>query len=314
MGVQWLRVQYEPEDTEIWSVPIGAIARDWERASILRRDQLPPCALTDPNGFGNPAFAFQHEGDFSRDGVMDRAAVGVYRKHDGSDGQFFLILEEFEPGVWRRAFLGEMPGDRGFSVLTYDGGLLEWAACLSCGGSVGIMWNRDHYWGTDFGDSGGEEWEQDTPEPPDSLFQSDVRALLGYRARGPLPANAQAVATWSLDGFDPPTISGSRYRASHWYYYGRPLLLMDELEQDKDDREAAATVLGVLALPSWGNDEELTWQTCAVDGESDPAVVAVVSIPAGERTGPARMAWRIDPLTRSFDAVDAAVVSCGRRN
>ena len=136
-----------PTDSAIEGVPLAAIDTSWARATVLTLDLLPPDARGD-SGFirdfreGDAGFTLSD--DFNRDGIPDRAMVGVYRTHSGETGRFLLILTSTHDKI-SKDFLATEPGATGFSILTRRDTLIEWYECVYCDFSVSYTWNGTTY-------------------------------------------------------------------------------------------------------------------------------------------------------------------------
>jgi hypothetical protein len=64
-------------------------------------------------------------------------------------------------------------------------------------------------------------------------------------------------------------------------------------------------------LPPLRPGEELILEgLCRIDGVRDPSVLAIATVPKGEDFGPARYAWRFDPITESLSGISASNVTC----
>ena len=143
----WTRVSVTPTDLAIEGVPLAAIDTSWARASVLTLDLLPSAARGD-SGFiqdfreGNARFILAD--DFNRDGIPDRAMVGVYTTHSGETGRFFLILTSTHDKT-SKDFLATEPGAPGFSILTRRDTLIDWYECVYCDFSVSYTWNGTAY-------------------------------------------------------------------------------------------------------------------------------------------------------------------------
>jgi hypothetical protein len=141
----WITARFVPDDSLVVGVPISELSSDWTLATVLRTELLPPEAASDPSSLVNDNVDFVLDGDFNVDGNPDRAAVGVYRRDDGVEGNFVLILTN-EEGKWTKAFLLQAPGKPGFLVLRVNAeGVLSASDCMECDGWRALRWYEDHY-------------------------------------------------------------------------------------------------------------------------------------------------------------------------
>jgi hypothetical protein len=139
----WGRVMVKATDSTIQGVPLAAIDTSWARASTLTLDLLPPDAAGDSGfvqDFREGHANFTISGDFNKDGIPDRAMVGVYTTHSGETGRFLLILTSVRD-KGSKEFLATEPGTPGFSILTRRDSLIDWYECLYCDFSVSFTWN-----------------------------------------------------------------------------------------------------------------------------------------------------------------------------
>jgi hypothetical protein len=66
-----------------------------------------------------------------------------------------------------------------------------------------------------------------------------------------------------------------------------------------------------VRLPKLHPDEELILESlCRVEGEGDPRILAIAAVPEGETFGPARYAWRFDPVTQALTGISTPNVTC----
>jgi len=66
-----------------------------------------------------------------------------------------------------------------------------------------------------------------------------------------------------------------------------------------------------VRLPKLRPEEELILDgLCRVDGEGDPRILAIATVPEGETFGPARYAWRFDPVTQALSGISTPNVTC----
>lgn len=141
----WLTARFVPEDMAVAEVPIWQISTDWQSATALNMDLLPPEAASDPSSLAKESVDFVLDGDFNGDRIPDRAVVGVYRARTGEEGRFILILTR-TASAWTKAYLREVPGTPGFLVLRVDSnGILSVSDCMECDGWRRLLWYGDHY-------------------------------------------------------------------------------------------------------------------------------------------------------------------------
>ncbi len=142
----WVTFTFPPTQTVIESIPIKTIDKQWDKASLLTKTDIPHSGVKDL--LGNQSFSLA--GDFNRDGKNDKAMVGVYKDSAGKAGKFILILTETKPGKWAKAFVAKSGNSPGFSVLRMEGKDVSWEQCLSCGGIAYVVYENGAYqldWG-----------------------------------------------------------------------------------------------------------------------------------------------------------------------
>jgi hypothetical protein len=66
-----------------------------------------------------------------------------------------------------------------------------------------------------------------------------------------------------------------------------------------------------VRLPALRPGEELILASlCRVDGKEDPRILAIATVPEGSDFGPARLAWRFDPVTQTLSGISTHNVTC----
>jgi hypothetical protein len=140
----WITARFEPSRDSVEGVPIQAINSTWAAALTLNHDVLPRDAACDPSQLADSSVAFALGGDFNRDGLADRAIVGVYRDTLRTTGRFLLILTRRATG-WQKADLLTMRGEAGFSVLTQRADTIGWWFCMECDDGFRIAWDGRRY-------------------------------------------------------------------------------------------------------------------------------------------------------------------------
>ena len=122
----WVTTTFEPRGSELEGIPVSVLDPSWVAASKLTDDLLPQAATV-----ANSGGAFEVSGDFSGDGFMTKAIVGVYRTSSDEVGQFLLFLAEGPAGNWSKRSVIKNPGRPGFSILREHESRLEWWFCVS---------------------------------------------------------------------------------------------------------------------------------------------------------------------------------------
>jgi hypothetical protein len=95
---------------------------------------MPTEAKADFGWMRKKRFAFQVDQYFKRPGLEDRELCGVYETRDGKRGRFVLVLERRPGSSWKAAFVEQLPGEPGFSVLLRTRKGLLWGRCMMCDG------------------------------------------------------------------------------------------------------------------------------------------------------------------------------------
>jgi len=143
----WLLIRYQPDGTNILSIPISEIDPSWSFADPLsKKDAVPPEELDDfERNYESDGFSFSKDGDFNADGKRDRAVVGVYKDKSGQTGRFLLILTEVQRNKWVKSFLHKNPGEARFSILRVEDGHLVWYFCMGCDIYSPVKWEKGRY-------------------------------------------------------------------------------------------------------------------------------------------------------------------------
>ena len=128
----WLRVEFPATETSYQGVDISALEPRWQKIGVLSYGVLPSDANDDIGWMRKEGFAFVKEGNLGAKGFVDRAVVGVFKDRSGNGGRFLLVLRKEPSGAWKKLFLHQEPGERGFSVLVARGGKLYWGTCMQC--------------------------------------------------------------------------------------------------------------------------------------------------------------------------------------
>jgi hypothetical protein len=132
-------------DTAIGGIPIGEIDSTWVEAKVREYAVI---VSDSGRSFSADSLARQSylEGDFNRDGVIDRAMVGSYRDRADTVGQFLLIISATGSG-WRKAAVEHMTGSTGAPFLQrLASDTLLWSDCLECDATpVLLYWNGRRY-------------------------------------------------------------------------------------------------------------------------------------------------------------------------
>lgn len=140
-----LSAKVNASDTALLGIPLRELDTSWARADVSEHGVI----VSDS---GQRAFADSTvrqawiDGDFNRDGQLDRAMVGTFRDHRGRTGPFVLVATQ-NGGIWRRAFATGMTGTAPKSFLRLiRGDTLVWNDCLDCDAvAVRIFWNGSAY-------------------------------------------------------------------------------------------------------------------------------------------------------------------------
>ena len=102
---------------------------------------------------------------------------------------------------------------------------------------------------------------------------------------------------------------GADYYAKNGSRYLRVTLLAGHQPNGKAIEVTKARVL----LPANTSDEDLVLAgLCRVDTVRDPRILAIATVPEGETYGPARYAWRFDPVTESLSGIPTSNVTCAQ--
>ena len=143
----WLTEEYAATETEIESIPVGQLDKEWVRASVLSKKRLSPEGQNylKERLMGKQDVYFALRSDFNKDGVEDKALVGVYETKEGEKGRFLLILSRPKDGKWKQDYLEVDRSKPGFSALLYREGKLSWIDCFECDGFPDVIWEKNHY-------------------------------------------------------------------------------------------------------------------------------------------------------------------------
>lgn len=142
----WQKVEYTPADRTIESISIQAIDKTWYKVLVLTKKNQPPDVLKDIQAtekYG-ARFQFQIEGDFNKDGVKDKALVGVYKENNGGTGRSFLVFTRTGKNSWKKVFPYKDPGKPGFGILS-GGTIVAYTHCMECGAYSELVWSNGKY-------------------------------------------------------------------------------------------------------------------------------------------------------------------------
>ena len=142
----WVTIEFKPDASEIDHILISEIDKTWKTVKVLSMDAIPKEALeSDPydpiKEFG---YIFSYVGDLNKDGIEDKAMVGVYEDTSGNFGRFLLVLTRSKKN-WEMSFLSKIPGNPGFSILWFNKGTLIWSVCMECGSHGELRWDGKRY-------------------------------------------------------------------------------------------------------------------------------------------------------------------------
>lgn len=135
----------KPRETRVYGIPIHVIDTSWVAATVLARS----AAVADS---GNQALADAStresylDGDFDRDGVRERAVVGVYRDRAGENGRFVLILTR-QGNRWQKAFAASVAGRGDVTFLSRSASdTVVWHDCAQCDSAAArVFWDGGQY-------------------------------------------------------------------------------------------------------------------------------------------------------------------------
>jgi len=144
-AIWWLTVRFHPVEQAVEGIPLHTIDSTWVAAQALTPASMPPAWRCQSRQTDDPTLAFALSADFNRDGLRDRALVGVYRTSAAVEGQFLLIVTQRTRGRWEVAELFTIPGQAGFSVLSYYNNTIAWWMCLECDDGLRVAWDGQHY-------------------------------------------------------------------------------------------------------------------------------------------------------------------------
>jgi hypothetical protein len=101
----------------------------------------------------------------------------------------------------------------------------------------------------------------------------------------------------------------AEYYAKNGSKYLRVALITGHSPDGKPIKVTKARVL----LPPMTSDGELVLAgLCRIDSVRDPRVLAIATVREGETYGPARYAWRFDPVTQLLSGIPTANVTCAQ--
>ena len=102
---------------------------------------------------------------------------------------------------------------------------------------------------------------------------------------------------------------GADYYAKNGTKYLRITLMIGHHPNGKPIEVTKARVL----LPPMTSEGELVLAgLCRIDSVQDPRILAIATVPEGETYGPARYAWRFDPVTQSLSGIPISNVTCAQ--
>jgi hypothetical protein len=102
---------------------------------------------------------------------------------------------------------------------------------------------------------------------------------------------------------------GADYYSKNGSKYLRVTLMIGHHPNGKPIEVTKARVL----LPPMTSEGELVLAgLCRIDSVRDPRVLAIATVPEGETYGPARYAWRFDPVTQSLSGIPTSNVTCAQ--
>ena len=146
------------------------------------------------------------------------------------------------------------------------------------------------------------------PSTATTAYDDSVLAIsIGDR---PVVTDRGDTIRW-LGGTEFNVDSTKNYGAEHYeknrVQYLRVVLKTGNLPNGKAINVTKARV----RLPQLRPDEELILASlCRVDGQRDPLILAIATVPEGETFGPARYAWRFDPVTQALSGISTPNVTC----
>lgn len=129
----WLKSTFTASQTAYKGIAVAAIDPNWVKMTVLSYEILPEDSKSDLDWMRKDGFEFVKEGQFSRKGLLEHVAVGVFEDRSGKGGRFLLVLRQDGAKGWSKLFLHQEVGERGFGVLVSKAGNLYWGTCMLCG-------------------------------------------------------------------------------------------------------------------------------------------------------------------------------------
>jgi len=164
----------------IEGIPVNQIDENWSKILVLTDknftgsldfSKIPFLDKKEKEEVANMkkyGFDFSREGDFNKDGIKDKALVGVYQDKLGQLGNFLLVITERTSKKWCKDFLVKIPSEKLaetrfclFSALSgrkHD--LVQWSSCMGCDIYYILTWKNGQYtleYSGDFLPNEGEE-------------------------------------------------------------------------------------------------------------------------------------------------------------
>lgn len=128
----WLNANFPANLSVYEGLDVSTLDPNWAKMGVMAYSDLPAEARDDLQWMHRGRFVFSTEGNLSGRGFHDRAVAGVFVARDGTEGRFLLVLRRARDGTWRKLFIHEERGERGFSVLVVKGGKIYWGTCMQC--------------------------------------------------------------------------------------------------------------------------------------------------------------------------------------
>jgi hypothetical protein len=105
--------------------------------------------------------------------------------------------------------------------------------------------------------------------------------------------------------------STKNYAAEHYEKNGVNYMRVARQTGNLPNGKAINVTKARVKLPKLRPGEELILEgLCVVDGKRDPRILAIATVPEGETYGPARFAWRFDPVTQALSGISTPNVTC----
>jgi hypothetical protein len=114
-------IYIEPTQENIVSIPVKDIRPNWSRATLLTEELFPDKSAL--KGYLPSDSLLEKQGDFDRDGKIEKAIIGTYRTIDDKFGSFLLILEPIGPESWRVEYVDNEESVAGVSFLWPEDGI-----------------------------------------------------------------------------------------------------------------------------------------------------------------------------------------------